>query len=236
MIINKVIPDKYEQTKHYMAKAMKQTWGIPLLGCIPDRPFLGCPALVDLETLFDTKLLSGDKHRLRHYNTGDINVVTTSLTRFLENLREKPSRTLYICHVSRDDLIVGFLGEYQRQMRKKQTSTSEDGGKNESAILEAALVVCGRKDKYQLSKEVKDMILSCPDAPIMCVELTTHQAMKKIHSFTPKLNIEDTNRVRVAVDHYEPYIDFDEIERRTTSSNSSFNEPGTPSFDDLKRL
>lgn len=38
VIINKVIPDKYEQTKYYMQKAIMQTWGIPLLGCIPDRP------------------------------------------------------------------------------------------------------------------------------------------------------------------------------------------------------
>jgi cobyrinic acid a,c-diamide synthase len=35
VIINKVIPEKYEQTKHYIRKAMMQTWGIPLLGCIP---------------------------------------------------------------------------------------------------------------------------------------------------------------------------------------------------------
>jgi hypothetical protein len=70
----------------------------------------------------------------------------------------------------------------------------------------------------------------------MILGLTTHQAMQKIHAFTPKLNIQDTNRVGVAVDHYEPYIDFEELLRRTTSSNSSFNEPGTPQFVDLKRL
>jgi hypothetical protein len=230
VIINKVIPEKYEQTKHYMAKAMLQTWGIPLLGCIPDRPFLGCPALADLETLFETKLLSGSEHLFRHYSTQDMTVVTTSLTRFLENLREKPKRTLYICHVTRDDLIVGFLGEFQRRRRKGEEP------------FEAALVICGRKDKYELSREVRDMMVTVDHgveqqgAPIMCVELTTHQVMKKIHAFTPKLNIHDTNRVNVAVDHYEPYIDFEELLRRTTSNNSSFNEPGVPRFDDLKRV
>jgi BioD-like phosphotransacetylase family protein len=224
VIINKVIPEKYDQTKHYIQKAMKQTWGIPLLGCIPDRPFLGCPALADLERLLEAQLLSGHEHRFRHYNTTDINVVTTSLTRFLENLREKPPRTLYICHVTRDDLIVGFLGEYQRRRQKEEHP------------FEAALVVCGRKGKYQLSEEVKDMMEGVEGAPIMSVDLTTHQAMKKIHAFTPKLNIQDTNRVAVAVDHYEPYIDFEELLRRTTSGNSSFNEPGTPQFEALKRL
>ena len=112
VIINKVIPDKLEQTAHYMRKAMHQAWGVPLLGCIPDRPFLGCPCLADLETLFQTKLISGGEHRFRHYAVNDINVVTTSMTRFLENVRSKPARTLYICHVTRDDLIVAFMGEY----------------------------------------------------------------------------------------------------------------------------
>lgn len=207
-----------------MAKAMMQTWGIPLLGCIPDRPFLGCPALADLEQLFGTKLISGGEHRFRHYSVGDINVVTTSLTRFLENLREKPARTLYICHVTRDDLIVGFMGEFQRRRRQNEQP------------FEAALLICGRKGKYELSSEVKDMLEGCEGAPIMLVESTTTAVTSAINSYTPKLNIHDTNRVSVAVDHYEPYIDFDELMRRISSSNSSFNEPGTVAFEDLKRL
>ena len=195
-----------------MAKAMMQAWGVPLLGCIPDRPFLGCPAIVDLEALFKTQLVSGQQHRFRHYNTSDINVVTTSLTRFLVNLREKPSRTLYICHVTRDDLIVGFLSEYQRRLEKGVEP------------LEACLIICGRKDKYQLSQEVADMLTGLKMAPVMLVEMSTHDAMAKIHSFTPKLNIHDTNRVAVAVDHYEPYIDFDLL---LQENNASTNEAAT---------
>jgi len=50
-----------------------------------------------------------------------------------------------------------------------------------------------------------------------------------------KLNIDDTNRVDVAIEHYEPYIDFEELLRRTTATNSSFNEPGYVQFEQLKR-
>jgi BioD-like phosphotransacetylase family protein len=224
VIVNKVMPDKYEQTKHYMAKAMMQAWGIPLLGCIPDRPYLGCPALADLEMLFKTELTSGAQHRFRHYTISDMNVVTTSLTRFLENVRLKPSRTLYICHVTRDDIIVGFLGEFQRRQH--------EGGEP----LEAALLICGRKGKYQISEEVMSILNGVTGAPIMIVEKTTHEVTTMINGFTPKLNIHDTSRVAVAVDHYEPYIDFDTLMRRTTRGNSSFNEPGSISLDELKRL
>ena len=55
-----------------------------LSSCIPDRPFLGCPALADLEKLFDTELVCGNMHRFRHYSVKDMNLITTSLTRFLE--------------------------------------------------------------------------------------------------------------------------------------------------------
>ena len=224
VIINKVRTDKYEQTKRYMAKAMMDRWGIPLLGCIPDRPYLGCPALLDMENLFKTKLITGAEHRFRHYTVNDICVVTTSLTRFLENLRRKPSRTLYIAHVTRDDLIVEFLGEFQR----RQVLGGEP--------FEAALLICGRKEKYQVSEEVIDMLNSVAGAPIMIVEKTTHEVTTLIHAYTPKLNIHDESRVSVAVDHYEPYIDFDELMRRTTSGNSSFNEPGTIRLEDLRHL
>jgi dethiobiotin synthetase len=38
VVINKVIPSKYDQTKHYMSKALMDRWDVPLLGVIPDRP------------------------------------------------------------------------------------------------------------------------------------------------------------------------------------------------------
>jgi BioD-like phosphotransacetylase family protein len=224
VIINKVIPEKYDQTKEYMSKAMLNTWGVPLLGCVPDQPFLGCPALADLERLFDTKLICGEEHRFRHYDVGSINVVTTNLSRFLENLRQKPKRTLYLCHVTRDDLIVGFMGEHQRRVAKGDHS------------MESALLICGRKKKYELSKEISDMLKGLEGAPVMVVEKSTHDVTSTIAKFTPKLNIDDTNRVEAAIEHYEPYINFDELLRRTTSGNTSFNEPGYIRLDDLKQL
>mmetsp|Transcript_28292 Transcript_28292/g.60301 ORF Transcript_28292/g.60301 Transcript_28292/m.60301 type:complete len:413 (-) Transcript_28292:203-1441(-) len=205
VVINKVFPDKYEQTKNYMSKALMDNWNIPLLGCIPDRPFLGCPALADLERLFHTELVCGNAHRYRHYSVKDMNLITTSLTRFLENIRSKLPRTLYICHVTRDDIILGFMAEYQRNRREEERP------------FEAALLVCGRKDKYQMANEVRDMFEGLEGAPVMVVGYSTHQAMQMIHDYTPKLNIDDKNRVGKAVEHYEPYIDFDLLLDRASS-------------------
>jgi len=202
VILNKVKADKYEQTKEYMSRALMQTWGVPLLGCIPDRPFLGCPALADLEALFGTKLISGHSHRLKHYSAEDMNLVTTSLSHYLENIRAKPPRTLYFCHATRNDVILGFLGEFQRRKM-----SHED--------FEAGLVICKRKDKYNVTKEVLDMIQGL-DVPIMVVPFSTKTAMDMIHGYVPKLNIDDKNRVTKAIEQYEPYINFDELLRRAS--------------------
>jgi dethiobiotin synthetase len=68
VILNKVRQDKFDQTKDYMSRAMLKSWGVPLLGCVPDRPFLGCAALADLERLFKTELICGHKRRMLHYS------------------------------------------------------------------------------------------------------------------------------------------------------------------------
>ena len=154
-----------------MGKALMDNWNIPLLGCIPDRPFLGCPALADLERLFKSELVCGQSHRYRHYSVQDMNLITTSLTRFLENIRSKVPRTLYICHVTRDDIILGFMAEYQRIRREEERP------------FEAALLVCGRKDKYEMADEVRDMFEGLEGAPVMVVGYSTHQVRRRSSAF-----------------------------------------------------
>lgn len=215
VIVNKVLPEKYEQTKDYISRALMKTWGIPLIGCVPDRPFLGCPALADLERVFNRKMISGSKHRFRHYTVEDMNLVTTSLQQFLTNLREKPSRTLYLCHVTRDDIIVGFLGEYGR--RKRQQTIDKT-----APSFEAALVICGREEKYEMSKQMMDMLNGLDDdAPVLVAPYASHKTMDMITNYTPKLNVHDTNRVNAAVNHYERYIDYDLLLTQTGNPTHS---------------
>jgi BioD-like phosphotransacetylase family protein len=198
VIINKVKTEKYEQTKHYLTKVLKDRWNVPLLGCVPDRPFLGCPALSDLEKLFPgSRLISGKQHRLRHYRVQDLNLVATSLEVFLQALRRNPARTLYVCHSSRNDILLGFLMEAQQR---------GDG-------WEAALVVTGTHE-HPLPPQTLDIVMNSCDSdaqqpPILLAPHPTTLAMEWIHNYTPKLNFEDGHRVDIAVQHYEPYINFD---------------------------
>ena len=71
-----------------------------------------------------------------------------------------------------------------------------------------------------MADEVRDMFEGLEGAPVMVCEYSTHQAMHMIHDYTPKLNIDDKNRVRKAVEHYEPYIDFDQLLDRASLASS----------------
>ena len=221
VIINKVRPDKHEQTEHYFAKALEQHWGdVPLLGCIPDQPFLGCAALADLEKLFDNAtLLSGTKHRMRHYNTlqqqsnnnnsngagndDKIQLVAASVEVFVRYLQECSGQqeTLYITHSSRQEIVRAFL--YHPNVSR------------------SALVVCdGTELDASLRSEIVEYNASRDDdaPPILLVpHHSTTQVMEQIQRFTPKLNTDDTTRIASTVQHYEPYINFDLLLERTNN-------------------
>ena len=239
VIINKVRPDKYEQTKHYLTKALAQKWNdddIPLLACIPDRPFLGCPALADLQRLFDAQLVSGQEHRLRHYRIPDLTLVATSLEVFLKQLRHNrlhKQRTLYVCHASRNDILLGYLMEsiHRHQQRppllQHSSTTTTLSNPVEPPItmdaFDSAMIVTGCAD-HPLSPHVREIVTGLSAAaapPVLLTPQRTDVVMQGLYQApTPKLNREDAHRVERAVEHYRPYIDFDLLLERLARPTS----------------
>ena len=62
VVLNKVKPDKLDMVREYFSKLMKR-WNVPLLGVIPDEPFLGQASLKDFENLLNTQLIAGERFR-----------------------------------------------------------------------------------------------------------------------------------------------------------------------------
>jgi BioD-like phosphotransacetylase family protein len=237
VIVNHVQHDKYEQTAEYMTKALQHAFSndnIPLLGCIPDRPFLGCPALQELRRLLDGTLVAGQQHGLRHFRVPqDLHIVACSLEAFLQRLRNQrvaaltldapettttnsssrllnERRSLYVCHASRNDIMLAFLMEAVQHNRDKDAASSNNNNNNESAM-----VVTGCAD-HPISKQVLEMVaaMSANAPPVLVTPHGTDEALRRMYGYTPKLNRDDPRRVATAIDHYEPYIDFDLLLRR----------------------
>jgi BioD-like phosphotransacetylase family protein len=143
IVLNKVLPEKYAQTKHYFTKALEQKWDdIPLLGCIPDRPFLGSPALADLERLVKAEFISGGIHRLRHFRANDCRLVATSLEVFLQMVQQLENQTdgkksterkLFVCHASRNDIVLGYIMMMETMARQAKVKDDQDNSGSSSS-------------------------------------------------------------------------------------------------------
>lgn len=211
VILNGVRPAKRDMVKEYFTQLLAKSWGaeVPLLGVVPDHSFLGQPTLEDLEDFFGGHLMTGHRDRKGHYPLERAHLVVTDLRRFMTLLeQDHQTRTLYITHCSRDDIILGFLTHCQRMKRS-----------NPSGSFEAALLLCGHhtEDLYGAIQDVA----GATDFPVMHVPLTTHAALLALRAFVPKLNLRDRVRCEAVVNHYEPFIDFDKLLGETTTPQPS---------------
>lgn len=68
VIVNKVIPEKYEKIKRTLAKGLENK-GIKLLGVIPTDPLLSSPSLLELKDPLNAQVLCGEENmhkRIQH--------------------------------------------------------------------------------------------------------------------------------------------------------------------------
>jgi len=72
------------------------------------------------------------------------------------------------------------------------------------------MILAGELPKYSPSDAIIKPI-SMQSQPILCSGKSTYETMLKISNYTAKLNPLDVNRTIAAIDHYEDYIDFDQI-------------------------
>lgn len=78
VIVNKIVPGKEDMIRDYFGRALAR-WDVPLLGVVPDGPYLSQPSMLDFQDLFKSKLVSGQDEVLRHYDS----ITLVSVSRFV---------------------------------------------------------------------------------------------------------------------------------------------------------
>ncbi len=192
VILNRVLQEKREMILEYVPKALKR-WNIPLLGCIPYSPFLSTPTMSDFEILFQTKMMSGSEHRLRHFE--DIRLVAGSA----ENYRRRTARgQLIITPALREDIILATLTKFWDM---KISSPKED--------LEAGLVLTGKvPPKDSIVEQIRKTKI-----PMLYAPVSSFVAMKMINSYTSKFRKDDKCKIEEAIKVVENHIDFETLEK-----------------------
>jgi len=219
VVLNKVLPHKVDMVRDQMGKLLRERWGVPLLGVVPDLPTLAELTLHDLEIALEADLIAGHRYRPLHFDAKDAFLVTTGLRRFLRRAFQQREwrRPLFVSHATRDDLLLGFLAHHQKKMAQQ---AGEIHGEDHWAG--AMVLSVGASEAFpdieQFSEDLKPhsyltRMAVDTDAPVLVTQLGTMDALERIKKFTAKHNVNDLSRVTAAIAHYEPEIDFDALLR-----------------------
>lgn len=190
IILNKVLSDKKQMVVSYIKKALDR-WNIPLLGVVPYDAFLTNPTMSDYAFLFKAELLSGQMHKMRHFN--HIRLVATSNEVYQTLIT--PS-LLVITPASREDIILSTIA------RQEQMQTT-----NPDSDLQAGMILTG----LLAPKPYLVEMLKKAQIPAFYTPTNTFNAMKMITSYTAKLRQEDLPRVHEAIELMEQHLDFEKI-------------------------
>ena len=157
-----------------------------------------------------------------------LEVVTTGVRRYLRKLqyasdrgRERP---IYITHVTRDDIALGFLAHFQKARHASGVAgapagapAGDVGDPRAYSDWAAAMILCtgtgvagASEDDQQPLPYLIQMAQAC-GAPFIVTPRGTLDVMDAVKHFTAKHNVHDPARVAAAIDHYEPHICFDRL-------------------------
>lgn len=192
VILNRVIDEKREMILDYVPKALSR-WKIPLLGCIPYSPFLSTPTMGDFEILFQTKMLSGNENRLRHFQ--NIRLAAGSVELYRSQIL--PNQ-LIITPAGREDVILAILTRYWDY---KISYPEHD--------LELGMILTGKTPP-------KDLIIEQirkSKIPLIYAPVSSFVAMKMINSYTSKFRKDDKIKIEEAIKVVETHIDFERLEK-----------------------
>ncbi|MBS0606565.1 MAG: AAA family ATPase [Parachlamydiales bacterium] len=188
VILNRVLPEKKSMVGHYMPLALKR-WNLPLIGSIPFDSFLSNPSMKDFESLFETRLVTGQEHQLRH--SKHVRLVATSVETYQDWIVKSQ---LIITPANREDIILATLSKH---WDTKIADPHDD--------LESAMILTGdHPPRHYIVEELQKAHI-----PMLYTPFHSHTAMKMISSFTAKIQTEDVEKVHEAIDVVEKHIDFD---------------------------
>jgi BioD-like phosphotransacetylase family protein len=180
VILNRVLEDNRAMIMENFPNALKR-WNITLMGAIPYVPYLNIPMMKDFEGLLQVELLSGQRHRLRHFR--ELRLVAGSLDAYFREVR---ANQLIITPACRDEIILATL---------------------EQQTMEMGMILTGDiAPKPSLLEQIKKS-----DIPVLYAPLCSFEIMKMITSFTAKIQKDDLPKIEKAIGLIEQYVDFSQL-------------------------
>ncbi|MCF6266181.1 MAG: dethiobiotin synthase [Desulfuromusa sp.] len=188
ILVNKIIPEKREQTLKYLNMAFADE-GIQVVGGFNYQPILANPTLRRIAGVLDIKLHASEDQGQRIIH--NVQIGAASAQRVAELLQES---TLLIVNSSRDELLVTISNLYQLEEYRKKI---------------AGIIIPGVGEISHISQKIIDS----SGIPYMRAGRTSSTVFEIIKDDVSKLTAEDTHKIQMITELAEKRFDFDTIDK-----------------------
>ncbi|MEA3545124.1 MAG: AAA family ATPase, partial [Thermodesulfobacteriota bacterium] len=188
ILVNKIIPEKREQTLKYLDMAFTEE-GIQVVGGFNYHPILANPTMHRIAGVLDIELYATEEQGQRIVH--NVQIGAASAQRVVELLQDS---TLLIVNSSRDELLVTISNLYQLEEYRDRI---------------AGIIIPGVGEVSHITKK----IIENSKIPYMCARRTSSAVFEIINDDVSKLTAEDTHKIRLITDLAEKRFDFDAIDK-----------------------
>lgn len=186
-LVNKIIPEKRDQTLHYLGMAFEDE-PFKVIGGFNYQPILANPTMRRIANILDIELIASEEEgqRIVHH----LQIGAASAQRVAGLLKES---TLVIVNSSRDELLVTLANLYQiDEFRDKL----------------AGIIIPGVGPISRITQQIIDK----SGIPYMRAGRTSTDVFELINDDVSKLVAEDTHKIELIMKLAEQRFDFDSID------------------------
>ena len=187
ILVNKIIPEKREQTLKYLEMAFEKE-AIQVIGGFNYQPILANPTMRRIAGVLDIKLQATEEQAQRIVH--NVQIGAASAQRVVELLKES---TLVIVNSSRDELLVTISNLYQLDEYRDKI---------------AGIIIPG----VGAISHITQKIIDSSGIPYMLAGRTSSTVFELIRDDVSKLTAEDTHKIRLITDLAEQRFNFDAID------------------------
>lgn len=187
VIVNKVLPDKFEKINRLIRKGLERI-KIPVLGVVPYEPILVKPTITQIIEETGYEFVSG-----RDFAENYISKVIVGAMKCDIAIKYLVDDSLLITPGDREDIIKGALGCF--------TDSSKNKLKLSGVVLTGGMM-----------PEAQTMdLLKNAHVPVLLSKLDTYSVASCIHDVTVKIRPRDKNKINRVVELVNNYVDLNSV-------------------------
>ncbi|MCD6186693.1 MAG: AAA family ATPase [Desulfuromusa sp.] len=187
ILVNKIIPEKREQTLKYLEMAFAEE-GVQVIGGFNYHPILANPTIRRIAGVLDIEIFASEEQGQRIVH--NVQIGAASAQRVVELLQES---SLIIVNSSRDELLVTLSNLYQMEEYRDKI---------------AGIIIPGIGAVSHITQKIIDR----SGIPYMFARRTSSTVFEIIRDDVSKLTAEDTHKISLITDLAEKRFDFDAID------------------------